>query len=246
MTLTAEEITDPFLSTYTRVPKAGVGVCDVCHGAPRTGYARCYSCVDTMRQVERPVGLVVPVSLSEVNGQLHHVLRSYKQDDVSPAFRDRCSLQIAALLHRFLRDHGDCIRRAADDTWDHVTVVPSTRGRVGTHPLETAINRSPLLRPQYRSLLGPGACPSDHNLASDEAFAITDDVEGMRVLLVDDTFTSGARAQSAASSLQRAGARVVAIVPVARVVNGKFSEEAAQLLKLAKGQQFDFGTCCLE
>jgi chromosome partitioning protein len=34
---------------------------------------------------------------------------------------------------------------------------------------------------------------------------------GKRVLLVDDTFTSGARAQSAASALSNAGAEVVAI-----------------------------------
>jgi hypothetical protein len=36
------------------------------------------------------------------------------------------------------------------------------------------------------------------------------------VLVNDDTWTSGARPQSAASALERVGARVVAIVPVAR------------------------------
>src|SRR6266511_5970824 len=72
------ELTDPYLDQYTPVPPVGPGVCDVCHGAPRAGYARCRSCWEVMRQVSHPVSLVVPISLYETTDQLWTVLRGYK------------------------------------------------------------------------------------------------------------------------------------------------------------------------
>lgn len=243
---TAVEITDPHIRTYTRVLPVGRGVCDVCHGAPGTGWDRFWSCAQTIRQVSQPIELVVPISLTELLGQLHHVLRSYKREDYPESVRDGFRLQISALLARFLWQHGDCIRGAAGEDWDCITIVPSSQGRAGVHPLEEAIRMFPFLGAQYRPLLGPGTGKADHNRASDKAYAVTEDVMGTRVLLVDDTFTSGARAQSAASALQLAGARVVAMVPVGRVIKPDFSEEAAALLSRAREQAFDFAICCLE
>jgi orotate phosphoribosyltransferase len=63
----------------------------------------------------------------------------------------------------------------------------------------------------------------------DDGFAPTTSVSGDRILIVGDTFTSGARTQSAASALQLAGARVVAILPIGRVVDPEFSDAAAEL-----------------
>ena len=57
------EYTDPYLETYTQVPKAGPGVCRVCHGGPNDDYAICFSCGHTMSQVTFPTELVVPISL---------------------------------------------------------------------------------------------------------------------------------------------------------------------------------------
>lgn len=243
---TAIEITDPHIRTYTRVLPVGPGVCDVCHGAPGTGWDRCWSCAQTVAQISRPVELVVPISLTELLGQLHHVLRSYKNDAYPASVRDRFRLQVSALLARFLWQHGDCVRGAADEDWDAITIVPSSQGRAGAHPLEDAIRMFPFLGDQYRPLLRPGAEKATHNRAADGAYAITEEVNGVRVLLLDDTFTSGARAESAASALQLAGARVVAIVPIGRVIKPDFSEEAAALLTRAREEPFDFDSCCLE
>jgi adenine/guanine phosphoribosyltransferase-like PRPP-binding protein len=44
------------------------------------------------------------------------------------------------------------------------------------------------------------------------------DVAGSRLVLVDDTWTTGARAQSAASALAAGGAEVEAVVVLGRVV----------------------------
>jgi orotate phosphoribosyltransferase len=55
--------------------------------------------------------------------------------------------------------------------------------------------------------------------ASETGFAATADVDGASVLLIDDTFTTGARIHSAAHALQVCGAHVMAGVVIARKIN---------------------------
>ncbi len=224
----------------------GAGVCNICHGAPGTGWERCWSCNDAVGQVSRPIELVVPISLTELPGQLHHVLRSYKLDGYPANVRDKFTLQVSALLARFLSSHGDCISYAAQEDWDCITIVPSSQGRLGVHPLARAMTMFRSLSAKYRSLLAPGPGPAAHNRASDTAYVVTSNVDGLRILLVDDTFTSGARLQSAASTLQLAGATVVAAVPIGRVIKPEFSPESAALLTRAQQKAFDFAICCLQ
>ncbi len=68
----------------------------------------------------------------------------------------------------------------------------------------------------------------------------------MRVLVIDDTFTSGSRSQSAASALQLAGASVVAVVPIGRYINPDFNERTGEYWNRQRGVGFDFDACCLE
>ena len=243
---TLEEITDPHLWSYVPVPPVGAaGICDVCHGAPNPGWSRCYSCAQAMAQVSHPCPLVVPISLSEPFGQLHHVLKHYKNPEREDRTRNSFSTQVAAIVARFLREHQACIRRAAESDWDSVSVVPSSTGRRGTHPLVSALARSRTLRGQLESVLAPGAASIGHNTANDDGYRVTRDVSGRSFLIVDDTFTSGARSQSAASALERAGAQAVAIVPVARLINAHYNDSARDLWTRSSARQYDFGYCCL-
>lgn len=238
-----EELTDPYAATYRNVPKAGPGICEVCHGQePNPGFATCYSCEEAIRGVSRPVRLIVPISLCERNGQLHHVLRRYK-DAWDPATRRGFETQVAAFLGRFLRDHGSCVTRAASSSWDVVVTVPSSRGRSGTHPIETATRRISFLSSQVKTCLAPGPEATDHNRPTDRGFKVTEDVQGDRVLLVDDTYTTGARLQSAASALQLAGAITLAGIVVGRFVNPKRSPT---LWERVRSELYDFSRCCLE
>lgn len=239
MPRTARELTDPYISTLTPPPRAGARVCDVCHGPTGTGFVRCLSCNRTTRQVSRPVTLVVPISLYVVPSQLHHVLRSYKDAPVA-ATRRELRARVAALLLRFLSRHGDCICAAASSGWGVLTTVPSSRERGGTHPLEQAIQMAPALRDRHERLLRPGQGGLDHNRASDQGFEVARDVEAERILLVDDTFTSGARIQSAASALQLAGATVVAGVIVGRVIDPTFRQESQAFWDAARDERFTF------
>jgi phosphoribosylpyrophosphate synthetase len=99
--------------------------------------------------------------------------------------------------------------------------VPSSRGRSGQHPLEQALQ---LLEWNQRivTTLAPGPATIDHNNAADDGYEVIRQVRSTRFLLVDDTLTSGARLQSAASALQLEGAEVVAAVVIGRFVNPEF------------------------
>jgi hypothetical protein len=69
-------LTDPYLATFTPVPPAADGVCDVCHGAPNPGWLRCLNCKRTISQVSRPLTRIVPLTLRARMGPVHYLLRS--------------------------------------------------------------------------------------------------------------------------------------------------------------------------
>jgi adenine/guanine phosphoribosyltransferase-like PRPP-binding protein len=117
--------------------------------------------------------------------------------------------------------------------------------RSGEHPLTTAIKLVPSLRDQYEPLLRRGSQALQHNVASDDGYEPLRQLKGERILLVDDTFTSGARAQSAASVLSNAGATVAAIVPIGRVISPEFNDQTAEYWKRQSRLVFDFDVCCV-
>jgi hypothetical protein len=237
-----EDYTDPYRSTFTRVPPVGPGVCDICHSAPWYG-ATCNSCRSCVQQVSRPTRLVVPISLCQIPSQLYAVLRDYKGSRAKDL--PQYELRIAALLHRFLERHGRCISTAAGIEWDILTAVPSTR-HPGPHAMEGVIAKSaPLLR-DFDQLLQQGPTPMVNRIAADDVFATTKSVTDQRVLIIEDTFVTGARVQSAASCLSLAGAEVVGAVTVGRIVRPESSAEAATLWQRANEGEFDFDVCCLE
>jgi phosphoribosylpyrophosphate synthetase len=171
-------------------------------------------------------------------------LRSYK-DGWTRQVRERSALLVAALLARFLFLHGTCIRDKYGD-WDFLTSVPLSSGRAGIHPFEAALEWVPWLSQQHRRVLGRGAGAAAHNSASDDAFRAVADIRGTRVLLIDDTYTTGARAQSAASALTHAGGTCVAIVPVGRVINPQFADFVQEYWEAQRAIRFRFDVCCLE
>jgi hypothetical protein len=101
-------------------------------------------------------------------------------------------------------------------------------------------------RDRAADILRRGPVQVGHRRADDLGFLVDADVDGARILLVDDTLTTGARVQSAASALQLAGGRVVATVVVGRVIRPEWSRESAALWRAARSRRFSFDTCCLE
>ena len=242
---TLTEIVEPIRGIFTVVPPEGEGVCVVCHGAPNPGYRLCYSCQETIAQVTHPVQLVVPISLSRVGEQLHHVLRSYKNVRV-PDLRWKFRAQVAATVGLFLDNHSPCISAAAGRSWDAVTVVPSSTGREGTHPLITTLRMIKSWDQDLVETLSKGRVEIGHTRADDEGFDVIAPVAGRSFLLIDDTLTSGARVQSAATALQIAGAQVVGAVVIGRVMNPDFNAVTREAWDRAHRFRFTFDRCCLE
>jgi adenine/guanine phosphoribosyltransferase-like PRPP-binding protein len=238
------EVTKPLTGLCSPVPGLGPGVCVICRGCRRPDFSTCYSCARVTGQVRRPCHRVIPLSLYTIPSGLHATLRRYKDGETGDQRRQHAAL-VVSLLARFLFDHGDCLRNCRAGGWDVITTVPST-DRPGPHPLQGALALVPWLAAQHQETLVRGTGSMSHNVASDHGFAALRDVRGSRVLVVDDTFTTGARAQSASSALQLAGARVTAIVPIGRVIDPTCSEHSRAYWTSRSRQAFDFGRCCLE
>ena len=240
---TLRDVALPLATICTAVPTAGEGICDRCHGCPNPGWSRCWSCEHVENQLSQPCELIVPISLYQVGHQLHYQLRHYKGENSALA-RDFL-VKIAALLGYFLHLHEDCITTAASGGWDVISSVPSSTDRAGEHPLVTAINLVPSLREKYEPLLRSGTANLTHTIASDDGYQPLRRLDGERVLLVDDTFTSGARAQSAASALNNAGALVTAIVPIGRVITPNWSQQTEDYWNRQSRLDYDFDLCCI-
>lgn len=198
-----------------------------------------------MSQVSMPCSVVVPISLYRTRTQLHYMLLNYK-DGKFPQRSEQSSVRIAAILAYFLSLHGDCIDEATGRSWDVITTVPSSQDRIGEHPLVRSLSRVRALGDQYQQLLIKGGAPVDHLNASDDGYRCTRALRGEQILLVDDTFTSGARAQSAASALSLAGGDVVAILPVGRVISPDFNDANKEFWDRQRAIPFDFDVCCLD
>ncbi len=190
-------------------PGPGPGVCASCRAPVRRGHARCFQCD---RHAESAPGLladaVVPVAYAPKGSRLARDLWLYKSAEPGSA---EAAAELRALLLVFLHDHGRWVWQQARMTVPtHACVVPSCRGRPGPHPLR-ALLRGFLALPWTELLAQPGADRWARDLDPGR-FRAPRPLAGAAVLLLDDTWTTGASAQSAAVALKRAGARSVAAV----------------------------------
>jgi hypothetical protein len=171
---------------------------------------------------------VVPIAFAIKGGP--HAMRLWQYKSISaPAIQviggpaegaDEAAALLRALLLVFLRDHGQCGWREAGMTWPptHLAVVPSARGRIGVHPLRALIG--PYLNCRWTELSARTDYHQVRELDPDRFWAAP--VPGGRVLLLDDTWTTGASAQSAAMALRREGASSIATVVLGRHINPEF------------------------
>lgn len=185
----------------------------MCRGPVRPGSRRCYSC--GLHEQCAPGGLadlVVPVAYAIKGGPHARQLWQYKSG-LTAEDRAFAAKRVLALLLVFMREHGACLCRAAGmGQPTHVAVVPSARARPGEHPL------AELARPYVRLPWAEMSTRSGQHPVRelDPGRFRAAPLPGARVLLIDDTWTTGSTAQSAAMALRRAGACRVATVVLGR------------------------------
>ena len=214
---TAAEVLLPLRPGLVPVPAVGQpGVCRYCHSACEPDYGQCYPCLEAVRSVGAVD--ILPISMSVEGGLLHRHLRGYK-DDRSPAVRNRMSVRLAALTAVFLEHHRECV-----GAFDSVVLVPSAARTA----VESIVQRVRALRDEYRPALRVSALGSKHELRADR-FTVTRDINGERVLIVDDTFTSGATLFSAVAALRDAGAAIAGPVVLGRHLHPSWEPSRAML-----------------
>lgn len=236
---TVADLSGPYAS-FMIGPRRGRGVCRVCFNLT-DGYEQCYRCARRSVRLDA----VAPISYSIAREPLHSALVGYKRLEGGVA--RRLSLELAAVLWRYLAVHERCIAHAADaERFELVTTVPSgSRERDQSHPLRRIVGElvAPT-RARYEPLLARSATAVAPRAFEPSKFEPTRELAGQAVLLIDDTWTTGASAESAAAALRRAGAGPIAAVVIGRYLNREWHQNARRLQAIRR--RFDWGSCAVE
>jgi len=197
------------------------GVCRFCRGPTQPGYRRCFCCATVAAHLGMPLVPVVAMTTYQLGDEMHRTLRRYK-DAPSATTRRRCVDRCASLLAAFVDGRRPGIESISGGPWDSVVTVPSST-TPGRSPVDAVVAAVGSLSVAHRRLLVKGPGRLDHLHPSRSGFVVDPRVDlatlgRHRVLVVDDSYTTGARAQSAATALRLVGMRVGAILALGRVV----------------------------
>ncbi len=222
-------------------PRYGRGVCPRCLNLTLEDAELCRACATG----EDHLAAVVPISYSVGGEWLHGVVASYKRD-ADPSVDDAL-LTLTEMCERFIPIHERCLAGAAGVAdFDLVTTVPSSDARRDVHhPLRRIVGeRVTVTRDRHERLLLRSDRPTVPRVQDPRRYLPARRLNGEAVLLIDDMWTSGASAQSAAAALLDGGAGVVAAIVIARHLNRGWHENNLRLRRLAV-DAFDFGRCAL-
>lgn len=241
------------VSYFRNVAGPGPGICRVCRQP--TPVEVCGDCQSIHHALD---GMTCDHTyfLTYVDGynpqgytQSAKTMRQYK---AQPAPK-RSVEDVHLLTNNMTWIHDGCIRDAEDDAdWDVVTFVPSRTERTGLHPVgRVALNVARIVgddpdrggsRRIKRKKMAVGPADDPRNPNADRFSASASAFEGARVLLVDDTWTSGTSVQSAAAALKAAGAASVTGLCVARWLSWNVPSHIP-LLKKVTAAPFDPFRC---
>lgn len=220
-------ILDSYRNFLVPPPAHGPNVCVTCRRGT-DGFTRCWQCNRHHREFGAELAdEIVPISMAVKDKQLTRVLSQYKNSK-SNEVRRTFTNELACVLATFLARHQNCMGE-----FDLVTVVPSSQGR--TTPLVDVLGRRiSLTRARFAEALV--TCSENSREMRPDSCEVVIDVRDRNVLLIDDTWTSGASVQSAAVALKRTGAnRVVGLVI------GRHLDEPGPV----PPAQFDWDACVL-
>jgi hypothetical protein len=207
----------------------------------------CFACRSAYERLNQALSPVLPISLCPLPGPLYSRLLGYKEAPMAEV-RDLHAAAVAQLFGDFLCHHKWCIFELLKGPPSLVLPVPST-SRPGPAPLDRIVGLSDLVRDALEypfdgpplwcpEALDRSAEPIGHMAAHAGAFEVAAWARPLvarnTVLLLDDTYVSGARAQSAAAALRRAGAFRALIVPIGRVIRPDTISEHADLLERSR------------
>lgn len=242
---------------FRTIAGPGPGICDVCRG-PAPESRLCDVCAST-RAVLGGATCDHTFFLAYADGhnpdgrsQSAQTMRQYKAQPPS----ERNATDVQLLTNTSTGLHDQCMLEAeSGQGWDVATFVPSRTPRTVLHPVAGIARNVARLTSDDPARGGPHrirrvlieAGPVDTPRSADAGrFAVPNAVRsivtGRRVLLIDDTWTSGTSMQSAAAALKAAGAASVTGLCVARWLSWNWSDQVP-LLQRVTASAFNPFTC---
>ena len=222
------------------VPPQGPGVCPLCCGPCWLNFSDCYGCARIF--AEAPASLrsqAVPITTTLEEGPWYQQLVAYKTTSAAPW------PLLGGLVARFATVHRQRIIGLLGGKPTALTVVPSKRGRrVPDQPLyrllvqDAEVQSSALPTPSPLLEHTGDAVPRQSYTPDAFRPAAGAKVKGGRIILVEDSWTSGATAVSAAGALLNSGASQVVVLPIARLIRASFWGEDHPYLQAMK-QPYD-------
>lgn len=215
-------------------------VCDLCLGPVNPGYSRCVGCHRLTSSAtpvpEELLTRVVPMTTAVSPSPWYTRLATYK------TFRSDYQPTLAALAYTFLRSNSAAIQELLGYPPDCITLVPSKRGLpYEDQPLRRALSLVSSIKERLVHGLSYRPASSYERQKYDPSWfqggGAT--VKGQRVLLIEDTWASGATCLSAAGALLELGARSVVVLPIARCITESFWRAHAPAYLDAVGSGYD-------
>lgn len=202
--------------------------CRVCAGVTKDGWPTCWHC----HQTEGLLGAADRlgfVTYAWPGGQVGRTMYTYKAVPPGPTSRSL----VASLMAYAVVAHWDCLvgpEHVPPAGW---AAVPSLRGRTGAHPL-AEIGNSFLGSLPHVPVQASAVVESPRSLRPTN-FVVPRRVP-QHVLVLEDTWVTGAHVQSVAGALKASGAETVTVMTVARWLHPDFAETG----RFIEGLRSDF------
>ncbi|MGB6182528.1 MAG: amidophosphoribosyltransferase [Rhodococcus sp. (in: high G+C Gram-positive bacteria)] len=167
--------------------------------------------------------LVVSLAYGIQGHQSGKMLRQYKDDPSGDAMAQHRAV-MQRMLFLGLIHHEACVGKGVGLPVNLRVCVPSLSGRVGPHPFEVICDNMNATGDNVRLRVAPGASAARE--VRGDLFEVFPEgaARGQHMLVLDDTWTTGSRAQSAAIALRRGGAKAVTVMTIGRWITPGFAE----------------------
>ncbi|MFG1640804.1 hypothetical protein ACGFMK_10995 [Amycolatopsis sp. NPDC049252] len=219
--------TGGYLRNTLRIPGE---TCLICTTTVNSGDTYCWPCASHRSAgSDRPTADYVGILTYAIeSSQSHYVMRGYKAPQ---PVRVKEHWNIVSLLCFVgLWHHMRCVEQLAGRRITHWATVPSLPAKSGEHPLH-ALVRPMLSRLPELALTAATKTAAPRAFRADHFRAVGSLPPGSHVLVIDDTWTSGGHAQSAALTARRAGATTVSVLSLARYFKPTYGDNKEFIAK---------------
>lgn len=203
-------------------------LCTLCTAPIESRFQTCWPCRQAPTEAIPDVAAFLSYALNDLqSGNVAHRYKdAYNTLDGDP----KSQHDMAVLLYLCMAKHSQCIWRTHAYERLGVTTVPSGSGR-REHPLErklfTYVQGPPVIDVRRTA---PARPRGQHEIGVDPTrYEIRSDVTDTHVLVLDDTWTTGAQTMSVVSALRRAGAARVTTLCVMRYMQRDYPTSAGWL-----------------